>query len=109
MLLEWTGIEHYGGVANHNSQNSACLNMPYRECFPSVYNQETGTHELKGALPRASLQKFKSVTTHFTATETNKYWNSFDKNYNANVIKLKKSSLIVIPPGARDPKFKKSA
>ena len=41
--------------------------------------------------------------------ETYKYWSSFDKNYNASVMKLKKSSIIVIPPGAQDPNLKKSA
>ena len=34
---------------------------------------------------------------------------SFDKNYNASVMKLKKSFIIVIPPGAQDPNLKKSA
>ena len=34
--------------------------------------------------------KIQSVKTHFTATETYKYWSGFDKNYNASVMKLKK-------------------
>ena len=42
---------------------------------------------LKGALSQALLQKIKISKTHFAATETYKYWSSFD---NASVIKLKK-------------------
>ena len=60
---------------------------------------------LKGALSRVD----KSAKTHFRATETYKYWSSFDKNYNASVMKLKKSSIIVIPLGAQDPNLKKLA
>ena len=38
----------------------------------------------KGTLSQASLQKCKSAKTHFTATETYKYWSSFDKSNNAS-------------------------
>ena len=38
--------------------------------------------------------------------ETYKNWSRFDKNYNASVMKLKKSSIIVIPPGAQDLNWK---
>ena len=41
--------------------------------------------------------------------ETYIYWSSFDKNYNASEMRLRKSSIIVIPPGAQDPSLKKSA
>ena len=66
---------------------------------------------LKGTLSRAALQKLKSAKTHFTATKAYKYWSSFDTinaNYNTSVMKLKKSSIIVIPSGAQDPNLKKS-
>ena len=45
---------------------------------------------IKGALSRASFQKLNRAKTHFMATKTYKYWSSFDKNYNASVMKLKK-------------------
>ena len=64
---------------------------------------------LKGTLSLASLQKFKISKTHFTETETYKLWFSFDKNHNVSVMKLKKCSISVIPPGAQDPNLKKSA
>ena len=44
---------------------------------------------IKGTLSRASVQKCRISKTHFTATETYKYWSSFEKIYNASVIKLK--------------------
>ena len=46
---------------------------------------------LKRTLSRASLHKFKSAKIHFRATKTYKYWSSFDRNYNASVMKLKKA------------------
>ena len=63
----------------------------------------------KGTLSRASLQKCKSAKTHFTATETYKYWSTFDKSNNASTMKLKKSSIIVLKPGTQDTNLKKSA
>ena len=65
--------------------------------------------EFKGYCHGLTCAEFKNAKTNFTATETYKYWSSFDKNYNASVMKLKKSSIIVIPPGAQDPNLKKSA
>ena len=59
----------------------------------------------KGTLSQASLQKCKSAKTHFTATETYKYWSSFDKSNNAS----KKSFIVVIKPGTQDTNLKKSA
>ena len=50
-----------------------------------------------------------SKITHFTATETYKYWSSFEKNYNASVKKLNESYIIVTPPGAQYSNLKKSA
>ena len=65
---------------------------------------------LKGHCHGLTCVEFKSAKTHFTATETYKYWSSFDKNYNASLMKLKKlSSIILIPPGAQDSNLKKSA
>ena len=62
---------------------------------------------LKGHCHGLTCAEFKSAKTHFTAMETYKYWSSFDKNYNAIVMKLKKCSIIVIPPGAQDPTRKR--
>ena len=45
---------------------------------------------LKGHCHGLICAEFKSAKTHFTAMETYKYWSSFDKNYNASVMKLKK-------------------
>ena len=64
---------------------------------------------LKGHCHGLTCAEFKSAKTHFTATKTYKYWSSFDKNDNASVMKLKKSSIIVIPPKAQDPNLKTSA
>ena len=64
---------------------------------------------LRGHCHGLTCAEFKSAKTHFTAAETSKYWSSFDKNYNASVMKLKKGSIIVIPPGAQDSNLKKSA
>ena len=44
---------------------------------------------LKGHCHGLTCAEFKSAQTH-AATETYKYWSSFDKNYNASVMKLKK-------------------
>ena len=73
-------------------------------CHTTVY---TSYYAVKGTLSRASLQIFKNAKTHFTATETYEYCSSFVKNYNASVMKLKKSSITVIPPGAQDRNVKK--
>ena len=64
---------------------------------------------LKGHCHGLTCAEFKTTKTHFTATETDKYWSNFDQNYNASVMKLKKSYIIVIPPGAQDRNLKKSA
>ena len=64
---------------------------------------------LKGHCHGLTCAEFESAKTHFTATETYKYRSSFDKNYDTSVIRLKKSSLIGIPPGAQNPNLKKSA
>ena len=64
---------------------------------------------LKGHCHGLTCTEFKRAKTHFAATETYKYWSSFDKNYNASVMKLKKNSIIVIPPGVQGPNLKKSA
>ena len=61
---------------------------------------------LKGHCQGLTCAEFKSAKTHLTATETYKYWSSFDKNYNASVMKLKKRSIIVVPPGAQVPNLK---
>ena len=53
----------------------------------------------KGTLSRVSLQTSRVQKHILQQRKTYEYWSSFVKKYNARVMKLKKSSIIVIPPG----------
>ena len=64
---------------------------------------------LKGychGLTFAEFRSAKHILQQWRPTNTGPV---FKKNYNASVMKLKKSAIIVIPPGAQDPNLKKSA
>ena len=100
MILYYT---LYLGVRNWDLQHSQ------NKILISVCLCTPGTCTIKKTLSRASLQKIKSAKHILQQWKTYKYWSSFDKNYNASVMKLKKSSIIVIPTGAQDPNLKKSA
>ena len=67
------------------------------------------TASIKGTLSRASLQKFKISKRTLRQRKPTNTGPVLTKNYNTSVMKLKKSSIIVIPPGAQDPNLKKLA
>ena len=67
-------------------------------------------NEFKGALSRVDIRRIQGCkNTFYSSGNLQINWSSFDKNYYAGVMKLKKCSIIVIPPGAQNPNLKKSA
>ena len=66
------------------------------------------TFDVKGAVTGWHAQNSRVQNTFYSDGNL-QILVQFDKNYKASVMKLKKSFIIVIPPGAQDSNLKKSA
>ena len=89
-----------GGVSYNKNGEKDYVNLAMQYIIIINAEWQTGADQcthLKGHCHEHRFKNLRGQKNHFTATGTYKYWSSFDKNCSASVMKLKKSSIIVIP------------